>query len=130
LKSKGLFGLRTLPNQLVVETVKSAQFEEQLHFQLELDEDEEYLRELDALKAMQLAKRASKRNQQATQAGQQRISEECNKYLKQVAELPNLTLVGHLAVAGRPIITGHPSVAIQLLVVRQPTLQSWEDTRR
>jgi hypothetical protein len=35
-----------------------------LHFQLELDQDEEYLRELEALKAMQLARRASKRNQQ------------------------------------------------------------------
>jgi hypothetical protein len=77
---------------------------------------------------MQLAKKASKRNQQATQAGQQRTSEEGNKYLKQVAELQNLTLAGHPALAGHPtmagcpIITGHPSVATQPLVVRQPTI--------
>jgi hypothetical protein len=56
----------------------------------------------EALKAMQLARRASKANQQATQARQQRISEESNKYLKQVAELQNLILVGHPTMAGRP----------------------------
>jgi hypothetical protein len=74
--------LRAWPNQLVVEPVKTAQFEDQLHFQLELDQDKEDLGELEAFKAMQLAKRASKKNQQATQARQQRISEEGNKYLK------------------------------------------------
>jgi hypothetical protein len=108
--------------------VKASQFEDQLHFQRELDQDEEYFRELEVFKAMQLAKRASKRNQQAIQAGQQRISEEGNKYLKQVAKLQNLTLVGHPTVAGRSIIIGHPIiighslVATQSLVVGQPTV--------
>jgi hypothetical protein len=53
-----------------------------LQLQPELDQDEEDLRELEILRARKLAKIASKRNQQATQAGQQRISKEGNKYLK------------------------------------------------
>jgi hypothetical protein len=80
------------------------------------------------LRARTLEKIANKRNQQTIQAGQQRISEEGNKYLKQVAELQNLTLAGHPIVAGhptvarRPIIAGHPSVATQPPVVGQPRI--------
>jgi hypothetical protein len=65
---------------------------------------------------------ASKRNQQATQVGQQRTSKESNKYLKQVAELQNLTLARHPTVAGRPIIVGHPSVGTQPPMVVQPAV--------
>jgi hypothetical protein len=93
-----------------------------LQLQPELDQDEEDLKQLDMLIARTLAKIASKMNQQAIQAGQQRISKESNKHLKQVAELQNLTLVGHPAVAGRPIIAGHSLVAAQPSVVGQPTV--------
>jgi hypothetical protein len=81
--------------------------------QPELDQDEEDLRQFDMLIARTLAKIASKKNQQATQAEQQRISEESNKHLKQVAELQNLKLVGHPTMAGRPIIAGYPLVVAQ-----------------
>jgi hypothetical protein len=37
LEEQRALGLRAWPNQLVVELVKAAQFEEQLHLQLELD---------------------------------------------------------------------------------------------
>jgi hypothetical protein len=37
LEEQRALGLRAWPNQLVVEPVKAARFEEQLHFQLELD---------------------------------------------------------------------------------------------
>jgi hypothetical protein len=57
---------------------------------------------------MQLAKRASKKNQQATQARQQRIFEEGNKYLKQVAERQNLTLAGHSTMAGHSTVAERP----------------------
>jgi hypothetical protein len=70
LEEQRALGLGAWPNQLVVEPIKATQFEEQLHFQLKLDQNEEDLRELETLKAMQLAKKASKRNQQAIQAGQ------------------------------------------------------------
>jgi hypothetical protein len=58
-------GLGAWPNQLVVESVKAAQFEEQLQLQPELDQDEEDLRQLDMLIARTLAKIVSKKNQQA-----------------------------------------------------------------
>jgi hypothetical protein len=79
LEEQRALGLGAWPNQLVVELVKAAQFAEQLQLQPEFDQDEEDLREFEALKAMQLARRASKANQQDTQ---QRIFEERNKYLK------------------------------------------------
>jgi hypothetical protein len=46
-------------NQLVVEPIKTTHFEKQLHLQTELNQDEEDLRELNALRARQLEKRAN-----------------------------------------------------------------------
>jgi hypothetical protein len=42
--------------------------------------------------------------------------------LKQVAELQNLTLVGHPAVARHSTMVGHPTMARHPIVARHPTM--------